>query len=102
MSDASAHAGHDHPETNYMAKFWWLVGLTIAEVAVAIALPGGLKLALLAFLAFWKAAIVMNHFMHLKAENRALKLVVAFPAVLILILVGLFVLDGYFLNYAGH
>ncbi len=100
MTEAHAHvhAGeHDHPEVNYMAKFWWLVGLTIAEVAVAWKVPGGFKLAGLAFFACWKAAIVMQYFMHLKHENMAMKLVVAFPAALIAVLVTLFLMDGYFL-----
>lgn len=96
---AHAHAGeHAHPEVNYMAKFWWLVGLTLAEVAVAVLVPGGFKLAGLAFFACWKAAIVMQYFMHLKHENTALKLVVAFPAALIVVLVTLFLMDGYFLQ----
>jgi cytochrome c oxidase subunit IV len=96
---ADAHAGGHH--VNYMAKFWWLVGLTIAEVLVAVLLSGGVKLPLLGFLAFWKAGIVLNHFMHLKTEGLALKLTLAFPFALIVILVMLFLADGYFLGYAA-
>jgi cytochrome c oxidase subunit IV len=110
MSDVSVHADahdareHDHHAVNYMAKFWWLVGLTVTEVGVAVAshkvagFPGWLTLALLAGLAGWKAGIVLNHFMHLKQENRAMHLVVAFPAALIVVLVTLFLMDGYFLH----
>ena len=103
MGDAAGHAG-DHAgehHVNYMAKFWWLVGLTIVEVLVAWKVPGGLKLAGLAFFACWKAGIVLQHFMHLKSENLALKLVVAFPMVLILVLFTLFLLDAHFLGFAG-
>jgi cytochrome c oxidase subunit IV len=95
---AAAHAAADHHEVNYMAKFWWLVGLTLAEVAVAVFVPGGFKLAGLAFFACWKASIVMNYFMHLKHENTALKLVVAFPGALVVVLVTLFLMDGHFLE----
>ena len=101
---AVAAADHDHHDVNYMAKFWWLLGLTLCEVGVAVlaakveGFPGGLTLAGLAFFAGWKAAIVLNYFMHLKQENTALKLVVAFPAALVVILVTLFLLDGHFLH----
>ena len=99
--DTAPHGEEHLPHVNYMAKFYWLVGLTAAEVGVAIALEGGARLFLLAFLSCWKAAIVLNYFMHLKTENLALKLAMAFPLVLVLILFGLFTLDGYFLNYAA-
>ena len=100
MSDAAAHAdAHDsHPHVNYMAKFYWLVALTVADVVVAMYVEGGLKLGLLAFLSCWKAGIVLNHFMHLKTENLALKLAMAFPLVLIFILVMLFLADGYWMR----
>ena len=96
-----AHAEHDHPQVNYLAKFYMLVGLTITEVVIALQMSGTIMLLLLAALSLWKAAIVLNHFMHMKTENLALKLAMAFPVVLILVLFGLFTLDGYFLNYAA-
>ncbi len=105
MSDAavhaSDHAGDHEPHVNYMAKFYWLVGLTTVEVLVAIFVPGGWKLFGLTALSLWKAAIVLNYFMHLKTENLALKLAMAFPLVLIFILATLFLLDGYFLGYSA-
>ena len=105
MTDA-AHAGHaagaDHHETNYMAKFWWLLGLTVVEVLIAWLVPSpALRGIGLAFFACWKAAIVLNHFMHLKGEGIALKLTVLFPLALIVILVMLFLTDSYFLGYSG-
>jgi len=98
---AAAHAareGEHHPPVNYVAKFYWLVALTAVEVAVAIRVEGGPKLGLLAFLSCWKAGIVLNHFMHLRTERLALKLAMAFPLVLILILVTLFLVDGVWLD----
>jgi caa(3)-type oxidase subunit IV len=84
-----------------MAKFYWLVALTAAEVVVALKVEGPWKLVLLAFLSLWKAAIVLRYFMHLKSEGRALKLLMAFPVVLIVVLVLLFMTDGVWLRYAG-
>ena len=107
MTDAVAHA-EDHPGTNYMAKFWWLVGLTAAEVAAAVLFikffPGatGLKLLVLGAFAIWKAGVVLNHFMHMSHEGKALKLMMCFPLVLIAILVTLFVTDGVWLHYAAE
>ena len=102
MSDAAAaHAADHEPHVNYMAKFWWLVGLTTVEVIVALKFEGGLKLALLTFLSLWKAAIVLAYFMHMKTENLALKLAMCFPVVLIFILVSLFLADGYFFGYSS-
>jgi len=101
MTDA-AHAGADHHETNYMAKFWWLLGLTIVEVLIAVLVPNpALRGIGLAVFACWKAAIVLNHFMHLKDEGIALKLTVLFPLVLIVILVMLFLADSHFFGYSG-
>jgi caa(3)-type oxidase subunit IV len=102
VSDAevpAAGAEHAHPEVNYVAKFFWLVGLTAIEVVVAIKLDGGLKLALLTFLSVWKAAIVLRYFMHLKMEGIALKLCMLFPVVLMFILFTLFLTDSQYFHY---
>ena len=108
MTDA-AHAEHAEGEhhVNYIAKFWWLVGLTLCEVAAAVVLSGegqgGLRLGVLAFFALWKAGVVAQYYMHLKSEGIGLKLVAIFPLVLIAILVTAIMTDGVFLNYAaGH
>ena len=95
---AAAAETHAHPEVNYIAKFMWLVALTAAEVLVAWKVEGGAKLGLLAVLSCWKAGIVLNYFMHLKMENCALKLALAFPLTLIFVLVILFLLDGVWLE----
>ena len=102
MSDAAvpaADAGHDHPEVNYVAKFFWLVGLTTVEVIIAIYIDGFPKLALLTFLSVWKASIVLKYFMHLKMEGIALKLCMLFPVVLMFILFTLFLTDSQFFHY---
>ena len=103
MTDAAhAAAGAEHHETNYMAKFWWLLGLTAVEVLIAVVVTQpALRGIGLAFFACWKAAIVLNHFMHLKGEGIALKLTVLFPLCLIIILVLLFLTDSHFLGYSG-
>ena len=105
MSDAPhaapAEAHDEGHHVNYLAKFWWLVGLTVVEVAVAYLVPGTPKLICLAVLSVWKAGIVLNHFMHMKTEAVALKLAMCFPLVLVAILLTLFLADGHFLGYAG-
>ena len=91
-------AGH---HVNYLAKFYWLVGLTVAEVAVALKIEGTAKLVLLAVLSVWKAGIVLTHFMHMKTEALALKLAMCFPLVLVFVLMTLFLMDAHILGYAG-
>jgi caa(3)-type oxidase subunit IV len=95
VSDAALAAdSHDHPHVNYIAKFYWLVALTTVEVGVAIWIEGPMKLALLAFLSVWKAAIVLRYFMHMKTEGLALKLAMCFPVLLMVILFTLFLTDS--------
>ncbi|MHC4821370.1 MAG: cytochrome C oxidase subunit IV family protein [Planctomycetota bacterium] len=109
MSEAAAAHADDHAHENhdplYWKKFWWLLGLTVAEVLVAVMLKGhgmeGVRVAGLATFALWKAAIVMQHYMHLSAEPRGLKLLLLFPGVLILVLIFLVSLDGHILGYAA-
>ena len=97
MSDAAIHA--DRPHVNYIAKFLWLVALTTVEVGVAIWVEGPAKLLLLAVLSFWKAAIVLRYFMHLKTEGLALKLAMLFPVVHMFILFTLFLIDSQYFGY---
>lgn len=104
MSEAAAHA--DHSDKSYWTKAFWLTGLTIVEVGVAVWLHDkegmmGLKLGLLGALAFWKAGIVLQSFMHLKDEGKALKLMLLFPVFLICFLVSMLCLDSVVLGYAA-
>lgn len=73
-----------HDEPNYMAIFWWLLGLTIAELAVAyMGLPKPLMIAGLVSLAIAKAVLVAMYFMHLKFERRTLGLIALTPPLLL-------------------
>ena len=82
-----AENGHkDHPK--YMNIFWWLAGLTIVEIAVAI--PDYsivLKAILLIGLASAKAALVAIYFMHLKFERKTLAIIVLTPFIICVFLV---------------
>jgi len=77
-----------HTETNYMGVFWWLLVLTIAEIAV-IYMPI-VRLAvviLLVSMAISKAALVALYFMHLKFERWTLGLIALSPFVLCVFLI---------------
>jgi cytochrome c oxidase subunit 4 len=79
MADA-----HAHP--NYMAIFWWLLALTIAELAVAyMPIPKGVMIAGLVSLAGAKATLVAMYFMHLKFEKRTLGLIALTPPILLML-----------------
>ena len=85
-----------HPEPNYIGVFWWLLALTIVEIAV-IYLPNA-KLAIaimLITLAVTKAALVALYFMHLKFERRTLALVALSPFVLCVFLILMMTPDIY-------
>ena len=82
-----AENGHkEHPK--YMNIFWWLLALTIIEVAVAIPEYSiVLKAILLIGLACSKAALVAIYFMHLKFERRTLTIIVLTPFIICVFLV---------------
>jgi len=64
-------ATHQHP--NYMLIFWWLLGLTVLEVAVPMVITAQVpKVALLVSMAVTKAVLVALYFMHLKFEKKLL------------------------------
>lgn len=78
----------DHPEPNYMAIFWWLFALTVAEVAVIyLGLPRLVLALLLVGLAISKAALVAMYFMHLRFERLTLALIAVTPLLLCVLLV---------------
>ena len=82
-----AQDGHkEHPK--YMNIFWWLLGLTIVEVAIAIPDYNAiLKGILLVGLACSKAILVANYFMHLKFEKKTLAIIVVTPFLICVLLV---------------
>ena len=79
--------GHTVP--NYMAIFWWLLGLTIGEIGWAV-MPHHSELVLaggIVALAIVKAVLVALYFMHLKFERRTMGILFASTLILGLILV---------------
>ena len=82
-----AENGHkEHPK--YMNIFWWLLGLTVAEVLVVIPdLPIAIKAISLIGMACSKAALVAIYFMHLKFERKTLAAIVITPFIICVFLV---------------
>jgi cytochrome c oxidase subunit 4 len=83
--------GHNdtHQIPNYMAIFWWLLGLTIAEVAWAV-IPHRSELILASGIvgfAIVKAVLVALYFMHLKFERKTMGILFASTLILGAILV---------------
>jgi cytochrome c oxidase subunit 4 len=77
-----------HDEPNYMGVFWWLLILTIIEIAVIYVPIAKLAIAImLIVLAVTKAALVALYFMHLKFERTTLGLVALSPFVLCVLLI---------------
>jgi cytochrome c oxidase subunit IV len=79
--------GHTIP--NYMAVFWWLLGLTIGEIVWAV-IPHHSQLVLasgIVALAIVKAVLVALYFMHLKFERKTMGLLFASTLILGMILV---------------
>jgi cytochrome c oxidase subunit 4 len=86
--EAETH-NDSHPIPNYMAIFWWLLGLTILEIAWAI-IPHHSELILasgIVGLAIIKAVLVALYFMHLKFERKTLGILFASTLILGCILV---------------
>ena len=80
--------GHSIP--NYMAIFWWLLGLTILEIAWAVVFHQSGKLLLaggIVAFAVIKACLVALYFMHLKFERRVMGVLFASTLILGVILV---------------
>ena len=77
-----------HKEPNYIGVFWWLLVLTVMEVAVVYMPLAKMVIAiLLVAMAISKASLVALYFMHLKFERFTLALVALSPFVLCLFLI---------------
>ena len=77
-----------HKEPNYMGVFWWLLALTIVEVAVIYTPLARLIIGfLLVGLALSKASLVALYYMHLKFEKRTLGLIALTPLLLCVLLI---------------
>jgi cytochrome c oxidase subunit IV len=86
--EAESH-NDTHQIPNYMAIFWWLLGLTILEVGWAI-IPHHSELVLasgIVGLAIIKAVLVALYFMHLKFERKTMGILFASTLILGCILV---------------
>lgn len=77
-----------HTEPNYIGVFWWLLALTILEIAV-IYMPFAriMIVILLVGLALSKAALVGLYFMHLKFERLTLGIIALTPLILCIFLI---------------
>jgi cytochrome c oxidase subunit 4 len=85
-----------HDEPNYMGVFWWLLALTLLELAVIYVPIHKLAIiALLVVLAITKAVLVALYFMHLKFERSTLGLIALSPFVLCVFLILMLLPDIY-------
>ncbi len=76
-----------HQEPNYMKIFWWLLALTLAEVAIVYSPIHRAALVMALILtAIIKALLVAMNFMHLRFERAALIAVAVLPLLLIVVL----------------
>ncbi len=77
-----------HREPNYMSVFWWLLALTIIEIAV-IYMPVArlIVVMLLVGLALSKAVLVALYFMHLRFERVTLGVIALTPLALCVFLI---------------
>ncbi len=77
-----------HKEPNYMGVFWWLLALTVLEIAV-IYMPVArmIIVILLVGFALSKAALVGLYFMHLRFERLTLSLIALTPLILCVFLI---------------
>ena len=78
-----------HPHPNYIGVWFGLAALTALKLGVAF-LKGWSKsmiIALLVFLAVWKALMVALYFMHLRFESNRIRVIVIAPLPLAVILV---------------
>ena len=83
MSDADAH-----PHPNYMAVFYALFAITVAEVGIVyVPMPIALLVSILMVMALVKAGMVALYFMHLKYDNKTLTVIAATPLLLVAIAV---------------
>jgi cytochrome c oxidase subunit 4 len=77
---ADTHADHG---PNYMAIFWYLAVLTVAELAVIFMPIPRLAIGImLVTLALAKAALVALYFMHLRFETRTLGYIAMTPVLI--------------------
>ncbi len=75
-------------EPNYFGVFWWILGLTILEIAVIYVPMARLIIVILLIgLALSKAVLVAMYFMHLKFERVTLGVIALTPLILCVFLI---------------
>ncbi len=81
------HTPHHHP--NYVAVWYWLIGLVLLAVLVsALPLPHTLVLVLIFTVAVIKALLIAWYYMHLRFERLLIYALVLVPLVFFMILLG--------------
>jgi cytochrome c oxidase subunit 4 len=77
-----------HKQPNYIGVFWWLLVLTVIEIAVIYMPIAKFAIAvMLIVLAVTKAALVALYFMHLKFERVTLGWIALSPFILCVFLI---------------
>ena len=77
-----------HEEPNYMGVFWWLLVLTILEIAIIYAPIAKLAIVILLIgMALTKASLVALYYMHLKFERRTVGMIAVVPLILCVFLI---------------
>ncbi len=77
-----------HAEPNYISIFWWLLALTILEIAVIYPPFASIFIIiLLVCFALAKASLVAMYFMHLKFERFTLAMIAVTPIIICLFLI---------------
>ena len=77
-----------HAEPNYMGVFWWLLALTVLEIAVIyMPMAKTIIVILLVGMAISKATLVALYFMHLKFERLTLGVIALTPFILCVFLI---------------
>jgi len=80
--------------SKYLTVFAVLAVFTVVEVAVAFtAIAKSTQVVLLVALALIKASLVALYYMHLRSEGPVLKVIAAFPLVLVIVLLLLPIFD---------
>lgn len=80
--------------SKYLTVFAALAVFTVVEVAVAFtAIAKSTQVVLLVALALVKASLVALYYMHLRSEGPVLKVIAAFPLLLVIVLLLLPVFD---------
>jgi caa(3)-type oxidase subunit IV len=76
-----------HPRPNYVAVWAWLVFLLIVSVAaVYLPFPQAATVLIIFTIAVAKALLVAANYMHLRFEERLIRIIAIVPVVLFLIL----------------